>query len=50
MKILEDFDAFILAIGAEQPRELPVKGRDLKEFTLRWSTLFARIAKLPAMK
>lgn len=29
-EILENFDAFILAIGAEQPRELPVKGRDLK--------------------
>ena len=29
-EILDSFDAFILAIGAEQPRELPVKGRDLK--------------------
>ena len=29
-EILENFDAFILAIGAEQPRELPVKGRELK--------------------
>jgi glutamate synthase (NADPH/NADH) small chain len=31
IKVLRrDFDAVLLAIGAEQPRELPVPGRDLK--------------------
>ncbi len=29
-KILQDFDAVVLAIGAMQPRDLPVEGRDLK--------------------
>ncbi len=29
-KLLQDFDAVVLAIGAMQPRDLPVKGRDLK--------------------
>jgi glutamate synthase (NADPH) small chain len=27
---LQEFDAVILAIGAEQPRDLPVEGRELK--------------------
>jgi glutamate synthase (NADPH/NADH) small chain len=29
-KLRRDFDAVLLAMGAEQPRELPVPGRDLK--------------------
>ncbi len=29
-KILKDFDAVVLAIGAMKPRDLPVEGRDLK--------------------
>jgi glutamate synthase (NADPH) small chain len=29
-KLLKDFDAVVLAGGAEQPRDLPVPGRDLK--------------------
>lgn len=29
-QLLEEFDAVILAVGAEQPRDLPVEGRDLK--------------------
>ncbi len=28
-ELLQEFDAVLLAIGAEQPRDLPVKGRDL---------------------
>lgn len=28
-ELLEEFDAVILAVGAEQPRDLPVEGRDL---------------------
>lgn len=28
--LLENFDAVLLAVGAEQPRDLPVEGRDLK--------------------
>jgi glutamate synthase (NADPH/NADH) small chain len=29
-KLRRDFDAVLLAMGAEQPRELPIPGRDLK--------------------
>lgn len=29
-EILRDFDAVVLAIGSEEPRDLPVKGRDRK--------------------
>jgi len=29
-EIMEQFDAVCLAIGAEQPRDLPIKGRELK--------------------
>lgn len=29
-ELLKDFDAVVLAIGAMQPRDLPVEGRDLK--------------------
>lgn len=29
-KILKDFDAVVLAIGAMKPRDLPIEGRDLK--------------------
>ncbi len=29
-ELLKDFDAIVLAVGAEQPRDLPVEGRDLE--------------------
>ncbi|MCU1292260.1 MAG: glutamate synthase small subunit [Bryobacterales bacterium] len=29
-QLLEDFDAVLLAIGAEKPREIPIPGRELK--------------------
>ncbi len=29
-ELLKEFDAIVLAIGAEQPRDLPVEGRELK--------------------
>jgi glutamate synthase (NADPH/NADH) small chain len=29
-QLLEEFDAVILAVGAEQPRDLPIEGRELK--------------------
>lgn len=29
-ELLKDFDAIVLAVGAEQPRDLPIEGRDLE--------------------
>ena len=37
-----DFDAVLIAGGAEQPWDLPVPGRQLSESTLLWISSFAK--------
>jgi glutamate synthase (NADPH) small chain len=38
-KLLKDYDAVVLAIGAMKPRDLPVEGRNLKAFISQWNFL-----------
>ena len=38
-----DFDAVLIAGGAEQPRDLPVPGRQLSGVTLLWTFFLCKI-------
>ena len=48
-QLLADFDAVILAGGAEQPRDLPVPGRVGRRALLRWIFCRSRTRSSPVM-
>ncbi len=37
-KLKEEFDAIVLCTGSTRPRDLPIPGRNLREFTMRWTS------------
>ncbi|MEJ0002471.1 MAG: NAD(P)-binding protein [Pararobbsia sp.] len=43
-----EFDAVVIAGGAEMPRDLPVPGRDLRAPTSRWSSCRSRTRSMRA--